>query len=137
MTASTPTHEDLLDACIKLVPRLGTRNFELRYSEPELDKTTAALAGDGTPAHESPTVWIAIAIFPGAPPQVGAALTPAGAAYRLLEQLIDGGQCTHCKRPTGITDDFAAAMPAAGQVCWYRYDPELKVFRRSCEGRRP
>lgn len=117
MTA--PDGDDLLKAFAEFLPRAGASSFELRYSEPEHD--------------DSPTVWIAIASFDqlAAPPQVAAALSPPAAAFSLLEQLVDGGHCRHCHKPTGITlhhDD----MPAPKAVCWYQYDPELKVFRRGC-----
>lgn len=111
-------NEDLFLACVDMVPRLGATSFELRYSEPEH-------AG-------SPTVWIAIAEFGRRRHEVAAALDPATAAFRLLEVLVDGGQCTHCKRPTGITEDFTPQL-AERFVCWYQYDPELKRFRRGCE----
>ncbi len=61
---------------------------------------------------------------------------PLRAALRLLDQLIDGGQCLHCKRPTGVSETFDGAMPLDDLLCWYRYDPELKTFRRGCEGAR-
>ena len=110
--------DTLIQACADMFPRLGATSLEVRYSEPEHD--------------DSPTVWIAIATFKGSRPQVAASLTPGEASFRLLEQLVDGGQCRHCKRPTGITLDFDP-MPAADAVCWYQFDPELKRFRRSCE----
>lgn len=110
----------LLQACADMLPRLGALSFETRFSEPEHDG--------------SPVVWIAVAAFArggNTIHEVGAALTPERAAFRLLETLVDGGRCTHCDRPTGITDDFNV-MPASQQVCWYQFDPELTRFRRSC-----
>jgi hypothetical protein len=44
------------------------------------------------------------------------------------------GECAHCHRPTGISDDWTAEMPHAAHICWYIYDPENETFRRSCEG---
>lgn len=129
---TTPTHEDLLKACAAFVPRLGAQSFEIRFSEPDDPEPRKACADPGPNRAGSPTVWIAIAFFAGAPPQVAAALSPGRAAFRLLEDLVDGGQCAHCKRPTGITDGISA-MPAARAVCWYQFDPELVVFRRGCE----
>lgn len=115
----------LLTASMELFPRLGAREVEVRFSEPD----------EGT---SGPVVWMAIATFSGGPfgnalpPQVAAALAPEKAAFRLLEQLVDGGQCRHCNRPTGISDKFMQ-MPAAEAVCWYQFDPELTRFRRGCE----
>lgn len=106
-------------AAADLLPRLGATTLELRFSEPE--------------SPGSPVVWIAIAGFQGAGPQVAAGLSPYRALYRLLEQLVDGGQCTHCKRPTGVCDDLDS-LPLGTVVCWYVYDPELDTFRRGCEG---
>jgi hypothetical protein len=66
--------------------------------------------------------------------ETAAAMDPLTACYRLAEQLFDGGTCTHCQRPTGITDDWEAKLPLSDRICWYVYDPENKTFRRSCEG---
>lgn len=108
--------DDVLVACIALLPHLGASDYEGRYSE------------DG-----KPVVWMAIATFPTGAHEVAAALTPQHAAYRLLERLVDGGLCLHCHRPTSITLDLDEQL-AAQVICWYQYDPELKRFRRSCEG---
>lgn len=118
--ALSDSEDVLLRACMELVPRLGASSFETRWSDPEHDG--------------SPVVWISIATFERQGRdvhQVAAALTPARAAFRLLEQLVDGGQCTHCHRPTGITEDFGT-MPADRLVCWHQFDPELSKFRRGC-----
>lgn len=111
--------ERMVVAGTEMVHRLGLSGLEIRYSDDHL-----------------PVVWMAIALYENpklrAQPQVAAALTPADAIYRLLEQLVDGGICTHCRRPTGITRDLHD-MPAPELVCWYQYDPELNTFRRGCE----
>lgn len=112
--------EDLLGACTDLVQRVGAKSFQVRYSD-----------------DLQPVVWMAVAEFTGVPHQVAAALSPGRAAYRLVEQLVDGGRCQHCGKPSGITDDFTATMPMGRHVCWYQYDPELRKFRRGCEGGRP
>jgi hypothetical protein len=52
---------------------------------------------------------------------------------RLCAQVVDGGRCTHCRRPTGLSEDLDA-MPLDRLVCWYQWDPELATFRRGCEG---
>lgn len=111
-------NEDLLIACANMLPRLGAKSIESRYSEPE--------------HNGAPVVWLAIAELAGGRFETGAALDPARAAFRLLEHLVDGGVCTHCSRPTGITEDFAAQL-VPELVCWYQFDPELKTFRRGCE----
>jgi hypothetical protein len=121
---------DYMVACTEFVGRLGAETFELRWSDPE------ELVG------KSPTVWFGIAGFKRPSPiqrnikiwkwEVAASLQPQQAMYRLLELLVDGGQCTHCKRMTGVSDSLDT-MPWNKEVCWYQYDPELKTFRRGCE----
>lgn len=60
--------------------------------------------------------------------------TTTKAVLRLLEQVVDGGRCTHCRRPTGVSEDWTATLPLEETFCWYVFDPELETFRRSCEG---
>jgi hypothetical protein len=61
-----------------------------------------------------------------------APVRPTRSALRLIECLVDGGTCTHCKRPSALNaDDHETFLDKA--LCWYLYDPELRTFRRSCE----
>ncbi len=128
--ASEAEAKDFLTACVDMVGRMGAEGWQLRFHD-----------------DESPTVWIALATFTGrldnihmpdgghpthTKHEVAAALSPQQAAFRLLEQLVDGGHCTHCHKTTGITSDFDD-VPLHEHVCWYQYDPELKTFRRGCE----
>lgn len=118
MADLTVTADDLQKACAELLPRLGVRHLELRCS-----------AGDQP---DAPVVWIAIAHFAEQltnVPQVAARLSPPQACYALLEQLVDGGICLHCGKPSGITLDLDTRLRF---VCWWTYDPELTVFRRGC-----
>lgn len=108
--------QDLLTASIDLVGRTGATSTEIRYSD-----------------DQQPVVWMAIASYPDGRWEVAAGQNPTRALYRLLERLVDGGICTHCQRPTGV-DDTLSSMPLGAAVCWYQYDPELKTFRRGCEG---
>jgi len=80
----------------------------------------------------SPVVWVAVGTW-GDRHEVGAGLDPTRAALRLCEQVMDGGQCTHCGRPSGFEPDSIDGMPLDELVCWYQFDPELKTFRRACE----
>jgi hypothetical protein len=115
--------EARLKAGADLIGRLGAGSLEIRYSEPE--------------QRLSPFVWIAIAAFPryGAPPQVAAGLEPVRALEKLLEQLVDGGQCKQCGQMTALlTDHTDSDGPLALMACCYAYDPELKTYRRGCEG---
>lgn len=121
-------------AVIELLRRTGAEGIEIRYSDPAED-------GD-----DGPVVWMAVARYPStidlsrssAPPrhryEVDAAMTPAGAVLRLAERLIDGGECTHCHRPTVFDADPLGAGPLDALGCVYRFDPELATYRRTCEG---
>lgn len=114
MSTQTNAEQDLLMACIDMVKRTGAETVQVRYSD-----------------DEKPIVWLAVAGYQGDRYEVAAGAAPEQAMFRLLERLVDGGMCQHCKKPTGITDDFDS-MPYARQVCWYQFDPELKTFRRGC-----
>ena len=116
-----------MTAAADLIQRLGASSMELRYSEPE----------EGM--DDSPLVWIAIGHFKRyghVPPQVAAALHPNRALEKLLEQLVDGGTCQHCGRPTALFTEHDEEFDLAGNLCAYTYDPELATYRRSCEGER-
>lgn len=109
----TPREEadlDVVTAITKLVGHTGAKGFQVRFSD-----------------DEQPVVWIAVATYPSGA-QVGAAFTPGQAAWRLGEQLIDGGHCTHCGRPTALLmgeDPLVAPdviIPETmGGFCEYRY----------------
>lgn len=103
-------------AAIELIGRTGGSQFQLRYSD-----------------DDEPTVWMAVGRWPYGS-EAAAALDPLRAVLRLLDQVVDGGTCAHCGKPSGVTDDFSSDMPMAEVFCWYVFDPELAVFRRSCEG---
>lgn len=111
--------EPLFLAGVDLVQRTGAKSFAIRYQD-----------------DEEPVVWIAVAEFnePEDAWDAGAGADPTQAVLRLLNQLVDGAMCTHCNRPTGVTEEWEGSMPFADEFCWYRYDPELKKFRRGCEG---
>jgi len=111
-----PEHERRLLAAVDLIGRTGAHGFQLRFSD-----------------DEEPIVWLAVAQYRDTADAAGA-LDPLRAVLRLAEQLIDGGRCTHCDRPTGLEPDTLDAMPLDAMVCWYQYDPELGTFRRGCEG---
>jgi hypothetical protein len=63
-------------------------------------------------------------------------MTPWRALFRLCEAVMDGGKCAHCGKPTSVDDKPASDMleQLTAVVCFYRFDPELSTFRRSCEG---
>ncbi len=102
-------------AAVGLIARCGSKALQIRYSD-----------------DEQPVVWFAVATFAKNRWETAAGDSPTTAIIRLTEQLIDGGQCTHCRRGTGLWLDLEP--PLITSVCWYVYDPELKTYRRSCEG---
>lgn len=117
MPVGPPSGEmPLLAAAVDLVGRMGGEEFQVRYDE-----------------EQDPVVWVAVARFRGRHEAAGG-MRPDVAAMRLIAALADGGFCTHCRRPTGVTPDWEETMPLADVVCWYVFDPELTKFRRSCEG---
>lgn len=59
--------------------------------------------------------------------------TAEQAMFRMLQEVVDGGMCLHCNLPTAVVRDFEDDLDR-DHVCWYQFDPELKKFRRSCEG---
>lgn len=118
-------------AALDMLGRFGAREVQIRYSD-----------------DEEPTLWmVAVKLFVDANDKpvatlaeadrthwdCAAGMNPLRAALRLCEALGDGGVCAHCGNPSGISEDFDA-MPFDALVCWYQYDPELKTFRRGCEG---
>lgn len=111
------TEQDKLIAAIDMIRRTGARSVGIRYQD-----------------DEQPTVWMVVASYADDRHEVDASLSPVRAALRLCERLVDGGVCKHCGRPTGLEPDSLETMPLDRAFCWYQYDPELKTFRRGCEG---
>ena len=124
--------KDKLIAAFEFVRRTGARNVQLRWSDDEQPVVWMMVASyqigeDGRPVPDGGTVRH----------EVDASLHPVRAALRLCERLADGGQCTHCGRPCGLDPDTLDTMPLNHLVCWYQFDPEMKKFRRGCEGDAP
>ncbi len=122
-----------LVAAIDLLRRTGCVETQVRYDE-----------------EQEPIVWVVVSKWnrgpDGRPRAVAAAdtteaweasgaMTPADAAIRLVELVVDGSICAHCGRPAGADTDWAFDWQRLGPgICWYLYDPEVQKFRRSCEG---
>lgn len=113
-------HADVADprmvAAIALIGHTGAAEFQIRYDDdPE------------------PVVWVANVKYEESYEAAGG-MTPLTATLRLAALLIDGGTCVHCRRMTMIEHDWRENVIFAKEVCWRQYDPELKTYRRSCEG---
>jgi hypothetical protein len=124
---SSPVDDPRFIPAIDLIRRTGARDVQIRYSD-----------------DEEPVVWFVIASYSirGGKPvssgkinarKVGAAFDPLKAVFRFLDDALDGGQCVHCGRVTGFEPSIGP-MPLDELVCWYQWDPELRTFRRGCEG---
>ena len=130
--------DDKFVAVVDLLGRTGAKEFQIRYCE-----------------EDEPTVWIACAQWPVAGYvddagkkhrseaklvwQAAGGMTPWSAVFRLAEATMDGGHCVHCNKMTAVDDKppDVDLLSVGDFVCFYRYDPELKTFRRSCEGVSP
>ena len=116
------TDADKLQAAFKYLRATGASRIALRSSD-----------------NEQPVIWIVLAEYPKKNPllanetEVEAALEPLDAALRLCERLTDGSSCSHCNRRAAFEANSLARMPYDRMLCWYQYDPEMKVFRRGCE----
>lgn len=108
-----------LPAAVVLLGRTGATEFQLRHSP------------DG-PEDEKPITWTALANWGDNRWECAASMDPLKAVFRLCDQVIDGGQCTHCQKPTGFVEDIEA-MPLNQFVCWYQWDPSTEQFARGCE----
>jgi hypothetical protein len=138
VTAFSPEGEAYMMACVDLIRRTGSTVFQLRYSD-----------------DEEPMVWMAVATYPSAlampntsglgkqlrikhKAECASALDPILAVHRLCEQLIDGGQCVHCKRATMMEENWSNPVNDVfkyldREFCWRVYDPELKTFTIGCQ----
>jgi hypothetical protein len=129
-TKQDPSKDPRFNAALKMLERTGMREFCLGWSDPEdgppivfyargswrLSPQGKPLPKGGRLSHEA-----------------AGALDPVQAVLRLCEQVIDGGECTHCHLPT-IFEPSTNTHLLDLLGCVYAWDPELEVFRRGCEG---
>lgn len=115
--------QDKLAAGIEFIRRTGAQQIQIRYSD-----------------DEEPIIWFIVALYPKNGPAGfnavetdSSASSPLRAVLRLCERLCDGGRCAHCHKTAGFEPDRLNRMPFDEVICWYQYDPELKIFRRGCE----
>jgi hypothetical protein len=126
------TNDPRFKAALEMLQRTGAREFQMRYSDDEQPVVWFAVGrwnwgkrrggSDGPVAAGGRAVW-----------EVAAALSPLRAVFRLLDQTIDGGRCSHCGRSTGFSEDVMLPTPLDAAVCWFMWDPEGQTFMRSCE----
>lgn len=110
-----PEADDRIKAAVDLIGHTGADEFQIRYS----------------PEDEPPITWTAIARWRDHW-ECAAAMNPLDAVFRLCDQVIDGGICQHCKKPSGFEPSMDP-MPLNQFVCWYQWDPSTKSFKRGCD----
>jgi hypothetical protein len=109
-------------AGVEMVGRTGSESFHISYDDRD---------------EHVPTFWVAIAehgTSKGPHHTLGAGFDPLSAVMKLCSALVDGGKCRCCHKTTAFDEDFTGPNFGEQLLCWYKYDPELKTFRRSCEG---
>lgn len=121
-------HDPRFIAAIDFLKRQGAREFQIRYDD-----------------EQQPIVWVAVAGYSwidGRPRstgkinghQTGSGMDPLSAMFNLLRNSLNFvGRCNHCDRNT-MFDEWFGEQPLEDLYCWYQWDPELKVYRRGCEG---
>lgn len=119
------TLTDKTKAAIDMMRRCGASRVDFRYS------------GSGEPDDcDPPLIWTVVAVTTVGP-RAGAAASFETAVMNCAEDVVDMSVCAHCGRPSALDadeDDTINQLMTHGQICWYMYDPELRTFRRSCEG---
>lgn len=114
MTGITPDSDDpRFTAAVDLIGRTGARQFQIRYSD-----------------DEQPVIWVAAACWNNRW-EAAAGMHPLTAVFRLCDAVIDGGTCTHCRRPAGFAPD-PDSMPLDAIICWYQFDPSTGKFVKGC-----
>lgn len=117
MTSQKAEEDPRITALFDMIGRTGANFFQLRWHD-----------------DQEPVVWLALAGFKRDGRvvfDVGAGMAPLQAVYRLSESLIDGGLCTHCGRPSGVSLDPAEVI-LDEVICWYRYSDASHEFVRDC-----
>lgn len=113
---------DLALACIDMIGHTGAADTDIRYQD-----------------DQQPVVWMAVAHWKSTETgdiyQVGAGFNVERALVKLLKETVDGGQCTHCGRPTGFDPDrpLYTDMGDGGLICWYFYNPQTRKIQGGCQ----
>jgi len=118
LTTLPKTADPKFPAALALLQRCGATVLQARYSD-----------------DQEPVVWFFVAGFGDGRWDAAAGPEPLLALLRLCTQLVDGGQCTHCSKPTIFLDEIGDTPTVYDPLmCQVQWDPELRTFRRSCEG---
>jgi hypothetical protein len=124
--ADLPRLNERALAAIDVIKRTGAESFQIRYSD-----------------DEQPVVWLAVVTWrinrEGRPTKHGAgraheaaaALAPDSPIYRQAEQIVDGGECSHCGKPAGFNPDVAHEL-LEEFICWWTWDPEVGRYVQAC-----
>lgn len=117
-----------MHAALELLRRTGQLEFQLRYSD-----------------DTQPIIWIAVGRWSigddGRPVADGgdehyetaSSTNPVQAVLRLLENMVDGGMCANCERPTGVLFPEDNRPPILRDaVCWFTFDADSKRFVSDC-----
>jgi hypothetical protein len=112
---------ELAMACIDMVGHTGAIATDIRYQDDQLPVVWMAVGQWNVEGHD---------VY-----QVGAAFTVENALCKLLEDVMDGGECTHCHRPVGFdaNQPLYADMGDSGLVCWYFFNPDTKKIQGGCQ----
>lgn len=120
MGVLNPTADPRLIAAMGVIGRTGATDIDIRYSD-----------------DTEPVVWLVVAHYEGdgrKAYQTAAALDPLTAILELCENLIDGGYCVDCNRPTA----FDPSLDNTGvfdidKLCWITWRYNDADFKRACE----
>lgn len=113
---------------IDAIRRTGAVEVQVRYSDDQEPLAWLVIAGHLRDARGLPVgrnrepavpVWM-----------VGGGLSATEAAVRCAEQIVDGGQCAHCGRPTALDADGDLNLPGFCMMFW---DPASATFKQQCE----
>lgn len=127
MTYDLGVEDPRFTAALDMIGRTGARTCQIRFQDDEEPTVWIALGEYGVDENDIPIPKGGKTVY-----KLGAGLHPLVAVLNLLDETIDGGMCTHCHKPSGVTSEIVT-MPLDGLICWYQFDPELNVFRRGCE----
>lgn len=115
-----------------MLQRTGAASIVLRHVDDEVGE-------DEDPGR---VVWLAVGDWVADGErrwEAGTGHDPLQALTRLCTQVMDGGRCTHCDRPTMFLEDVdeGRATILERLICVTSWDPELSTYRRECEGDAP